>query len=146
MKTLKRLMKTKVERMIYFILLLWVYMGIVALCTKTDLQALAVYFVSLTGFVGSYVFGEIKRPSNSTSLGHKGKSSKREGMMYIVIFMWVILGTFSLFKGIHLEQSGSYFAALTPFIASYIIGQTLTVTPGTPQEPSADPVDEPPIL
>ena len=46
----------------------------------TDFTQLAGYFISLTGFVASYIFGESMRPSSDSSIFRKGKNSKRENL------------------------------------------------------------------
>lgn len=118
------LSKTKIERMIYCVMLMWGVLGGYAYFSGTNLTELAAYFISLTGFVGTYIYGETKRPSNSTPLFTKGKNSRRELMMYVVIFVWSILGVFGIYHAIGITDFATYFAALTPFVSSYIIGNT----------------------
>ena len=56
-------MKSKRERMMYAIILVYVVVGIYGIIKGVDLMGLAAYFGSLTGFVAMYLWGETKRPS-----------------------------------------------------------------------------------
>jgi len=64
------------------------------------------------------------RPSNDSSIFRKGKNSKRENLMYITIALWTIIGVWVIVKNADLMGAAAYFAALTPFVGSYIIGET----------------------
>jgi hypothetical protein len=64
------------------------------------------------------------RPSEDTSIFLKGKNSKREVLMYITIALWAIVGIWVIVKNADLMGASAYFAALTPFVGSYIIGET----------------------
>lgn len=59
------------EMMIYVIVALWAIAGAAAIWFQASLSDLAVYFVSLTGFVASWIAGEVYKPQdeiNSTDL------------------------------------------------------------------------------
>lgn len=122
---MRRILYTKLERLSYVIIALWMILGSVCVCYGKDFKDLSVYFLSLTGFATTYVFGETKRPSEATALFIKGPSSSREKMMYWVMVIWFFLGLVGLVKGLSLPQMGAYFASLTPFVSAYIIGNTL---------------------
>jgi membrane associated rhomboid family serine protease len=64
------------------------------------------------------------RPSDDSSIFKKGKNSKRESLMYITIALWSIIGVWVIVKHADLMGAAAYFAALTPFVGSYIIGET----------------------
>lgn len=50
------------EVMIYVVVILWAIAGGAAIWFKANLSELALYFVSLTGFVASWIAGEVYRP------------------------------------------------------------------------------------
>lgn len=109
---------------VYVVMLFWILIGILGLFFETDFFDLSVYFLSLTGFVGTYVFSESVRTSKSTSIFSSGRSSRREIMIYISMLLWVILGVFSIVTKKELTQMATYFGALTPFVAAAILGET----------------------
>ena len=121
---LRRCCDSKRECVTYIVVFLWVSIGVLATYFDTDFTQLAGYFISLTGFVASYIFGESMRPSKDTSIFLKGKNSKREVLMYITIALWAIVGIWFIVKNADLMGASAYFAALTPFVGSYIIGET----------------------
>ena len=114
----------KRETLTYLVVILWIVMGALGALVDANFSALAVYFLSLTGFAGSYIFGESMRKSTGTSIFLKGKSSRREIMIYLCIFLWFVLGLFGLYKESDLTQMAAYFAALTPFVGGAILGET----------------------
>lgn len=63
-KLLKKGPKSRRETMIYVIVLLWAITGAAAIWFGTDLSQLAMYFVSLTGFVASWIAGEVYTPQD----------------------------------------------------------------------------------
>jgi hypothetical protein len=83
-----------------------------------------VYFLSLTGFIGSYIVGESMRKSKDSSIFLKGKSSRRETLTYLIILFWTIIGTFITITGGDIIGAASYFGALTPFVGAFIIGNS----------------------
>lgn len=115
---------SKREMITYIVVLLWIYLGIFASYFGTDFTTLAAYFISLTGFIGTYIFAESKRKSCSTGIFKKGKSSRREIMIYIVVVIWATVGSWVIYNQGDLVGASAYFAALTPFVGSYILGET----------------------
>jgi len=115
---------SKREYITYIIILLWVGMGIFASYYGTNFKDLAAYFISLTGFIAAYIFGETKRKSTSSSILKKGPNSKRELLTYLVILIWATVGGWVIYNSGDLKGASAYFAALTPFVGSYIIGET----------------------
>jgi hypothetical protein len=111
--------------LIYTVIFLWIAMGILAYkFYNSNFTDLAAYFISLTGFVGSYIWGESVRKSDTTSIYKKGKTSSREKMVYVAMLLWTVAGTFSILKNLNLNEIAAYFAALTPFIGAYMLGET----------------------
>lgn len=53
------------ELMIYVVVALWAIAGGVAIWFKSNLSDLSVYFVSLTGFVASWIAGEVYKPQDT---------------------------------------------------------------------------------
>lgn len=121
---LRRCCESKRECVTYLVVFLWVIVGMIAAHFKTNFTDLAAYFISLTGFVAAYIFGESVRKSNKSSIFLKGPNSKREAMMYITVALWFIVGVWVIAKNADLIGMSAYFAALTPFVGSYIIGET----------------------
>jgi cation transport ATPase len=122
---LKRKLNTRIEKMIYIIIFLWLVLGVVGNYGKVSYSELSAYFISLTGFVGVYVFGQSKRASKGTAIFMKGRTSGRELMIYIMMFIWFVSGIVSiLFKTISLTDAATYLSTLTPFVGAYIIGET----------------------
>lgn len=121
---LRRCCESKRECITYLVVFLWLCIGVLATYFETDFTQLAGYFISLTGFIASYIFGESVRPSEDSSIFLKGKNSRREVLMYITISLWAIVGIWVIVKNADLVGASAYFAALTPFVGSYIIGET----------------------
>jgi predicted neutral ceramidase superfamily lipid hydrolase len=119
---IKRMSKS--ERIIYIVIMLWIIFGIMGIVFKTNLPELAGYYVSLTLFVSTYIWGEYKRTSTSTSLFKKGMSSTREIVIFITVFLWTVLGLYGILKNVNINDLTVYFTALTPFVGSYIIYKT----------------------
>lgn len=123
-KETKPITDNKRKLLIYVIILLWIGMGTLAYLYKSSFIELSAYFISITGFVGSYIWGESVRKSSSTGMFKKGKSSSRELMVYISILLWTVAGSFSIMKELNLNEIAAYFATLTPFIGAYMLGET----------------------
>jgi len=121
---LRRCCESKRECMTYVVVFFWIAMGIFASYYGTDFKDLAGYFISLTGFIGVYIFSETKRKSNDTSVFMKGPNSKREVLTYLMVVIWAIVGGWVIYNQGDLSGASAYFAALTPFVGSYIIGET----------------------
>ena len=49
---------------------------------------------------------------------------KREGLVYIVVFLWVVAGVFGAIKGTDFVQLATYFGSLTAYVATYIWAET----------------------
>jgi hypothetical protein len=121
---LRRCCESKRECVTYLIVFLWLAVGVTATYFETDFTALAAYFVSLTGFVASYIFGESVRKSKNSSIFLPGPNSRREVMMYVTIALWLTVGVWVIVQKADLIGVSAYFAALTPFVGSYILGET----------------------
>lgn len=115
---------SKSERLIYFVIFLWVIFGILGIKYNSNLTQIAGYYASLTLFIGTYLWGEYKRTSSSTSVFVKGKSSSREIVIYITVLLWTILGIFGIIKNMNINNLTVYFSSLSPFVTSYIIYKT----------------------
>lgn len=122
--------------MAYAVLILWVVFGIFCALyqpfdangkplEKIKFTSMAVYFFSLTGFVGSYLYGATVKPKENTSpIFLKGDTDKRETMIYVCMILWAGLGVYGVINNIMLDEVGAYFGALTPFVGGYILGET----------------------
>ncbi|MFA5587016.1 MAG: hypothetical protein WDA02_10940 [Saccharofermentanales bacterium] len=115
---------SKSERLIYIVIILWIFMGVLGLIYNTDLVNLSGYYTSLTLFVSTYLWGEYKRTSTSTSIISKGHTSSREIVIYVAVLLWIILGIFGIIKNIDINTLTVYFSSLSPFVISYIIYKT----------------------
>ena len=49
---------------------------------------------------------------------------KREGLVYIVVILWVIAGVYGAMKGADFTQLAAYFGSLTAYVATYIWAET----------------------
>jgi hypothetical protein len=125
MSFIQRCCSSKRECLTYIIVLLWCGVGILGSYYEASFTELATYFISLTGFAGAYMYAETKRKSKDTSIFMPGKSSKRELMIYFTVLLWLIVGVFTIINKADLMGMSAYFAALTPFVGSYIIGETV---------------------
>ena len=112
---------TKSERLIYIIIFLWIVFGLLGIKYGSNLAQVAGYYASLTLFSSSFLYGEYKRESKSTSIFKKGRSSSREIVIYVTVFLWMVLGLFGIIFGADINQLTVYFTALSPFVSSYII-------------------------
>lgn len=121
---IKRACNSKRECVTYVVVVLWVYLGILSVVYDRSLEDLSVYFLSLTGFIGSYIVGESMRKSKDSSIFLKGKNSRRETLTYLIILFWTIIGTFITVTGGDIIGAASYFGALTPFVGAFIIGNS----------------------
>jgi hypothetical protein len=59
------------EIMIYVVVGLWMIAGVAAIWYLANLEALAMYFVSLTGFVASWIAGEVYTPQDKINKSNK---------------------------------------------------------------------------
>jgi hypothetical protein len=55
------------EVMIYVVVIIWAIAGAGAIWFKANIGELALYFVSLTGFVASWIAGEVYTPQDSVN-------------------------------------------------------------------------------
>lgn len=113
----------KRESLVYIVVLLWVIAGVYGAMKGTDFTQLAAYFGSLTAYVATYIWAETKRPSNKTPILRRGKSSRREVMIYLVVLLWAIAGGVGIYYMANLASLATYFIALSGFIASWIAGE-----------------------
>ncbi len=124
------------EIMVYSVMLLWLIFAIFCLIyqphdasgkplEKIKFTSMAVYFLSLTGFIGSYIYGVTVKPKENTStIFVKGDSDKREIVVYVCMLLWALLGVYGILTNMVLDEIGAYFGALTPFVGAYILGET----------------------
>ena len=116
----------KREGLVYLTVFLWVVMGILGAIKEADLKELAVYFGSLTAYVATYIWAESKRPSEKTGILKKGPNSRREAMIYIIVGLWTVAGSISIWFQASLSDLAVYFVSLTGFVASWIAGEVYT--------------------
>jgi len=64
-KILQKGPKSRREIMIYVVVALWAIAGGAAIWLKANLSELAIYFVSLTGFIASWIAGEVYTPQDT---------------------------------------------------------------------------------
>jgi len=123
--------------MTFVVVVLWLLFGLAeAMIPKNpNYVELSAYFGSLAGLIGSYLWGESVRQSDGTTpLFMKGKSSKREVIMYASICGWTIMGIASKVFLLDLVAMSAYFAVLTPFVSGYILATTYKPTTGDEQK------------
>ena len=49
---------------------------------------------------------------------------KREGLVYLVVTLWVILGALGVFKDTSLSELSVYFGSLTAYVGIYVWSET----------------------
>lgn len=106
-------------------MLLWAVMGVLTFFYETSFVDISAYFLALTGFIMSYIFGESYRKSQDTSIFMGGPTSKREAITYVTMIFWTAIGVWGIIQGQDLVGLSAYFAALTPFVGSYVIGDSI---------------------
>lgn len=126
---LDRTLNSKREFIIYVVIFFWVYLGGLSIWFGVDLADVSVYFLSLTGFIMSYIFGESVRKSKDASIFLPGETSKRELITYLIMMFWVVIGTLTIVFSGNIISAATYFGALTPFVGAYIIGETYKEEP-----------------
>jgi hypothetical protein len=57
---------------------------------------------------------------------------KREGLVYIVVSLWIIMGVLGAYKGASLSDLAVYFGSLTAYAATYIWGESKRPSLKTP--------------
>ena len=60
------------EVMIYVVVIIWAIAGAAAIWFAANIGELALYFVSLTGFVASWIAGEVYTPQDNVNKNIKG--------------------------------------------------------------------------
>lgn len=115
---------TKVQRLIYLLMIVWVFFGIMGIKYESNLTYIAGYYASLSIFIGSYIWGEYKRKSNTSKLFEGGPNSTREITIYLTLLLWFCLGMYGILNHADFSKLTVYFTALAPFVDSYIIYQT----------------------
>ena len=123
-RILRRCCESKRECITYVVILLWIILGIHATINNVNLTDVAAYFLSLTGFIGSYIYGESVRQSTDSSIFLKGSNSKRESLTYFIVAIWAIIGVLTIYTKHDILAASAYFAALTPFVGAFILGET----------------------
>lgn len=118
---------SKRRKMIYIVIFLWFLMGILGLSFNVDLGDLAAYFLSMSGFVGVYIWSEYKRKSTAPTTTLFPRSD-RERLIYGVILIWLVTGLWGILHKESLMQISAYFGVLTAFIGPYIITKTYRPT------------------
>jgi uncharacterized membrane protein len=137
-------MKDKREEITYLVLLFWIVLGIINMYFERSLADLSAYFVSMSGFVMTYIWGESTRKSPASSIFKKGKSSKRQIMLYLSLLLWFITGIIGLYQKVNLMELAAYFAVLTPFVGSYIMGTSyVSNSTSTTDTPIQENIEQP---
>jgi hypothetical protein len=116
----------KREALVYIIVSLWIIMGLLGAYKNASFADLAVYFGSLTAYAATYIWAEAKRPSEKTTIFAKGPGSRRELMIYVVVFLWAIAGSGAIWFSADISELSLYFVSLTGFVASWIAGEVYT--------------------
>ena len=49
---------------------------------------------------------------------------KREAIVYIVVFLWIVTGIFAAYRGANFAALAAYFGSLTAYVATYIWSET----------------------
>ena len=136
MDNIKKCKTSSRKIMVYIVMFLWLAFGIfVSIYVPKDSSGadlpkviftdLAVYFVSLTGFVGAFIYGDTVNTKNwATPIFMKGKNDSRETIVYMCMLLWLVSGVYCIMHGVPLSEIGAYFAALTPFVGGFILGET----------------------
>ena len=126
------LKKSKRQMLIYVTIVMWTGLGVLGTLCQTSYASMSVYFLSLTGFVGAYIWGESVRPATCTSILKRGRNSGREVMIYVCVLLWAAVGAFGIMRGSSLEELATYYSTLTPFVGAYILGTTYKPTKDVP--------------
>lgn len=124
--------KEKRGVVVYITSLLWLGLAAVSSYLNVPLKDLAVYFISLTGFITTYIWGESVRPAEETSIFLKGKTSVREKTIYLTLILWILLGAFGVYRKLNFVDLAAYFGALTPFVGAFILGRSYKSNIATP--------------
>ena len=120
-------MKSKRLFMTIVILLFWLALGGFGMWLGGEsftFYELSAYFAAMLIPVSTYVYGESRRGSSKTMMVSSGESSKREIVTYLFMLVWGVVGAFGIIMDISMAALAAYIATLTPFISSYILGET----------------------
>lgn len=129
MKKIKEKIRTffsnfgKREELVYIVVFLWISMGVYGAFRDVNYSQLAAYFGSLTAYVATYIWGETKRPSEKSGLMKPGPNSRREVMIYAMVFLWTIVGAVAIWFRANLNDLAVYFLSLSGFVATWIAGE-----------------------
>lgn len=121
--------------LVYATIISWLGLGALGALNGASYASLSVYFLALTGFVATYIWGESVRPAESSSILSKGKNSSREILIYVCVLIWIVVGVFGVMKKASLEELAAYYSSLTPFVGSYLIG--VSYKPAATEPPTA---------
>jgi hypothetical protein len=113
----------KREALVYIVVALWIFMGLLGVYKEASFADLAIYFGSLTAYVATYIWAEAKRPSIKRRMLKKGPNSRREVMIYVIVALWTIVGGFAIWFKANIGELALYFVSLTGFVASWIAGE-----------------------
>lgn len=143
-KILRRCCESKRECITYVVILLWILLGLHANFNGVSLTDTSAYFLSLTGFIGSYIYAESVRKSTDSSIFVKGPNSKRESLTYAIVLIWGVIGFVTIYNNASIIETSTYFAALTPFVGAYLIGETHRAENNynVPEQPTEQPVEQ----
>jgi uncharacterized membrane protein len=61
----------------------------------------------------------------------QGPTSKRELITYMTVLLWAAIGIWGIIEQQDLMALSAYFAALTPFVGSYVIGESVRAEDGS---------------
>jgi len=139
---LRRCCESKRECITYVVMLLWAAMGVLAFFHETSFVDLSAYFLALTGFIMSFIFGESYRKSQDTSIFMEGPTSRREFITYITMALWTAIGVWGIIQRQDLVGLSAYFAALTPFVGSYVIGASIRSEGHGLEQPAEQEMDQ----
>lgn len=111
------------EALIYIIVTLWVGMGLFGAFKEASFTDLSVYFGSLTAYAATYIWAESKKPSTKSAILKSGPNSRKEVMIYVIVFLWAIAGCGAILFKANLGELALYFVSLTGFVASWLAGE-----------------------
>lgn len=141
-RVIKSKFDDKREGLVYVVIVLWIFMGILSLIYGTRLDNVAAYFLSMSAFVGSFIFGESVRKSETTAIFYKGRTSRRELVVYLTMLLWLIIGVYGIVSDADLLSISAYFASLTPFVSAFVLGETYKPIKANELRPNLDISDE----
>lgn len=118
-----KLPPSKRRNLTIIVVFLWLLMGILGFIEDINLNNMAAYYVSLTGFIGTYMWSETSKQSKDNTNFCRPKSY-REKIIYMVVVVWLLAGLGAIYTDTSLTGTSAYFGSLTPFISSYMISIT----------------------